>query len=416
MRLTITLSAAVTLAACSAAGGPPASLPNEADGAAPVLAAGVDASAAPEIDASVPRGMDATASADVVAPPPAEGDAGADAPPDAVTDARADADTDAAPLLGIDCTTDDAADEAPARLGCSGLYDDWPARHVAPANAAYDPGFHLWSDGADKSRWIRLPEGTHIDTSNMDEWTFPVGTKVWKEFRLSGAPVETRLLWKRGVADWVYATYAWTHDGSDATRLDGGATNVFGTTYEIPARDACVTCHAGRIDRVLGFEAVSLASPRATGLTLSALVARGLVTSAPSRPLAVPGAGTPAEGALSWLHANCGTACHNRSPEAFAGVTGLFMRLDVATLGSVQATDAWQTAVGQPSGFQPSPDAGFSRIAPGDVAHSAIPFRDGTRDDQGQSFQMPPIDTHLVDTADVAAVKAWIAAMSPDGG
>jgi hypothetical protein len=186
--------------------------------------------------------------------------------------------------------------------------------------------------------------------------------------------------------------------------------NVWGTSYEIPTRAMCDSCHQGRLDGVLGFEAVSLAAPKATGLPMSVLVASGRVTRAPMSSLRVPG--TPTESAaLGWLHANCGTACHNRSPNALAGSTGLWMRLEVARLGAVPLTDTWQTAVGVPSGFQPSQDGNLLRIAPNNPGRSAIYFRDSFRDDQGQGWQMPPLDTHVVDSTDVAAVRAWILSM-----
>ena len=40
----------------------------------------------------------------------------------------------------------------------------------------------LWADYATKQRWILLPPGTKIDATDPNEWVFPVGTKVWKEF------------------------------------------------------------------------------------------------------------------------------------------------------------------------------------------------------------------------------------------
>ena len=40
------------------------------------------------------------------------------------------------------------------------------------------PRWQLWSDEAVKRRWIWLPPGSTIDTTNMDHWKFPVGTKV----------------------------------------------------------------------------------------------------------------------------------------------------------------------------------------------------------------------------------------------
>lgn len=352
-------------------------------------------------------GSDPSADLDVGAAAPTDAGA-ADADHDAARDAHDDPDGgDGAPDLGIDCATDAGH---PVQLGCTGLYSSWPTRTIAPDVRPYTPGLALWSDGAAKSRYIRLPPGTQVDTGNMDEWTFPVGTKVWKEFRVGGVRVETRFLWKRGPGDWFRTTYAWSADGSSATELTTGMQSVNGTTYEIPPQSACTACHQGRIDFVLGFEAVSLAAPGATGLTLQELVHEGLLTTPPRAPLVVPGNATESA-AIGWLHANCGTACHNRSPASLAGSTGLFMRLDVATLRSVQSTDVWNTAVGQPSSFQPTPDSNLLLIAPGAPSNSAIYFRDSYRDTQGEDFQMPPLDTHVVPTAGVALVQSWILSM-----
>ena len=311
-------------------------------------------------------------------------------------------------VTGIDCGTNT---DHPTQLACTGLYSDWPSRTIAAGNVAFDPGLHLWSDGADKSRWVYLPPGTQIDTTNMNEWTFPVGTKFWKEFRLGGRRVETRFLSKSAFG-WFLTTYQWSDDESAAVEVTNGVLNVRGTGYEIPSQNACTICHMGRLDDVLGFEVVGLSSPAASGLTMAELVRQGLVTSAPASPVVIPGNATESA-ALGWLHANCGNACHNRSSNSLAGSTGLWMRLEVANLGSVGATDTYTTAVNVPSNFQPFDGAGLLRVTPGSDAQSAIPFRDGTRDDQGQGFQMPPIDTHIVDTAGVAAVRAWINAMPP---
>jgi hypothetical protein len=76
------------------------------------------------------------------------------------------------------CTTDGGL---PSELRCTGLYGDWATRTIASDVEYYDPGYKLWSDGAVKRRWIRLPPQTQIDTTDMEDWQFPVGTKIWKE-------------------------------------------------------------------------------------------------------------------------------------------------------------------------------------------------------------------------------------------
>src|SRR4051812_34870931 len=67
--------------------------------------------------------------------------------------------------------------ELPRRLSELGLYADLRAGSVVEDVRPYRPSFALWSDGASKRRWIRLPAGARIDTSDMDAWRFPVGTE-----------------------------------------------------------------------------------------------------------------------------------------------------------------------------------------------------------------------------------------------
>jgi len=305
------------------------------------------------------------------------------------------------------------ADEPTTRLECTGLYATSavgsPESEIAPDVLEYAPAIPLWSDGAQKRRFLRLPPGTTIDSKNMDEWIFPVGTRLWKEFSLSGRKVETRYLEKRADGTWLRTTYAWSDDESHATEVTTGVQNVRGTGYNIPQQSECSECHDGAIDGVLGFEAIGLSSPGSTGLTMQELTRRGLLSSPPATLPVVPG--TPLDAAaLGWLHANCGNACHNRTERSAAGWTGLHMRLTTDGLGSVQDTDTFKTAVGVASSFQPTPNAGLLRIKPGDPAHSAIPFRDLSRTAQGSplGWQMPPIATNIPDVAGVGTVKTWI--------
>src|SRR5262245_5644757 len=74
--------------------------------------------------------------------------------------------------------TDDNPIVAPLKLSETGLYDSSGA--IDPRNAPFVPQYPLWSDGAEKSRWIQLPEGARIDVSDVDAWRFPTGTKFWK--------------------------------------------------------------------------------------------------------------------------------------------------------------------------------------------------------------------------------------------
>lgn len=316
---------------------------------------------------------------------------------------------DAAP---VDCTADGESSH-PTHVQCTGLYTDFANRVISPDAQPYDPGLHMWADGAETRRWIYLPPGQKIDTTDLNEWKFPTGTKLWQEFRLLGKRVETRFLWKIAPQTWFRTTYQWSDDESDAVELVTGQINVRGIGYEIPSTDVCQTCHGGRLDLVLGFELVSLSSPTATGLTIDQLTQKGLLTKAPTAKPVIPG-DQLTSGSLSFLHSNCGTSCHANTPSASASASGLFTRLEVDATGALpvdwRQTPTYKTAFNVVSTFTPigQPAGSFYRIKPSDASKSAIPYRAGRRDGV---VQMPPIASHLVDFTDVKTVQDWINAM-----
>ena len=76
---------------------------------------------------------------------------------------------------------------------------------IDPRNLPFAPQYPLWTDGAAKARWIRLPEARAIDVTDVDAWRFPAGTMLWKEFAFGGRKVETRMLWQPEPDAWVFA-------------------------------------------------------------------------------------------------------------------------------------------------------------------------------------------------------------------
>ena len=85
------------------------------------------------------------------------------------------------------------ASPLPEHLRDTGLYARGRGEQIAADVLPFSPQYPLWSDGAEKRRWIRLPPGTRIDAHDADRWVFPVGTRLWKEFSL-GRRLETRML------------------------------------------------------------------------------------------------------------------------------------------------------------------------------------------------------------------------------
>ncbi len=304
----------------------------------------------------------------------------------------------------------------PTSLTCTGLFANVATKEVAAGIRAFAPAVPLWSDYAEKKRWIWLPPGTKIDASNPKEWRFPVGTKVWKEFVRDGKRVETRLFQKTQSDYWVRATYAWNADDSAAVQSAGGDMpwGTDGGTYHIPTGAECDQCHQGRTDHILGFEAVSLGLAGATGLTLADLVSEQLIAPPPvSTSLTVGDDGTGAAAApLTWLHINCGVTCHNDNPTSTAFGSSMRLRLDPAlldgrssaafpsrttTMGVLATTPAW---IDQP------------RIVPGDPSHSLLVKLITNRGTNNPvDNQMPPIASFLVDLTDTQNVIAWIGKM-----
>ncbi|MDF2693847.1 MAG: hypothetical protein K0S65_2230, partial [Labilithrix sp.] len=184
--------------------------------------------------------------------------------------------------------------KAAALLSGTGLFADVRAARLAPGVAAYRPRFELWSDGATKRRWVYLPEGTRIDTSDEDAWQFPEGTKLWKEFSRDGVRVETRLLSKVGPApsDWLAVSYVWRADGTDAVMTPAGQSNARDTPHDVPAARDCMGCHGGIASRVLGFSAIQLENDdteRPDEMSLARLTRERRLSRPLTRALRVPG-------------------------------------------------------------------------------------------------------------------------------
>jgi hypothetical protein len=311
----------------------------------------------------------------------------------------------------------------PQTIECTGLYTNVASKELAPGIVPYAPAVPLWADFAEKQRWIYLPPGTTIDTSDPNEWTFPVGTKVWKQFTRDGILVETRLFEKLEPGYWQYGTYAWNDAGTEAM-ASGGVNIPWGTdggVYHIPTPDECNQCHKGRNDHLMGFEQVSLGLDGAVGLTLEQLVAQNLLSPPPaSTHLSVGDDGTGLAAApMEWLHVNCGVSCHNENPNSTGFGSGMDLRLDPTLLDGGPSTnfDTRTTTLGATANNPMW--SGLVRIVPGDPAHSLLVTLITNRGTNNPAQnQMPPIATYIVDTPDTDTVINWISHMPelPDGG
>ena len=288
----------------------------------------------------------------------------------------------------------------PRLLSQTGLFSDIKSGTLADGVRYYEPRYVLWSDGATKRRWLYLPRGAHIDTSDMDFWTYPVGTTAWKEFTRDGVRVETRMLRKNGPTpgDWTMIAYEWKDDLSDAVAIPGGQPNARGTAHDIPSQANCLFCHGNMKDVLLGVSAIQMSHSTAKpGLRIDDLIAEGVLTNPPTSPIQIPG-DSVAETALGYLHANCGM-CHNSQSGLARGIA-LRLWESTAHLGSVKDTLGYRTTVDRPNAFLPD----LHIIEPGRPDDSELVIRISERGVR----QMPPLATKIVDTAGVAAIRAWV--------
>jgi hypothetical protein len=309
----------------------------------------------------------------------------------------------------------------PLHLRDTNLYADWDSKTISRDNLAHSPQYPLWTDGAAKARWMYLPAGTWIDASDPDEWRFPVGTRLWKEFRFARR-AETRFI-EHTPSGWRYATYVWNEDETEAVLApEGGIRQSVeirpGIRHAIPSRTDCLACHEASPVRALGVSALQLSPDRdpnaphaerlpAGAVDLWSLVERGLVRNLPpgfERAAPRIEATTPtARAALGYLHANCGS-CHASAGELAS--------LDLALNYSVRAaagqhTRAVVTSLGRPSRARVAglPNPG-ERVRPGDPDASVLLARMASRH---PVRQMPPLGSRLVDEEAVRLIRRWIA-------
>lgn len=309
----------------------------------------------------------------------------------------------------------------PERLTDTGLFDGDRAGVVARGVRAFSPQYPLWSDGLSKRRWIQLPAGGVVDGSNEHAWTFPAGTRLWKEFSFQGRKVETRVLWK-GTTGWNYGSYAWNDDGTEAVLApeEGLITRIEvapGRRHVIPSRADCAACH-GSPDRgrPLGFNALQLSADRDPGAihgeplqegmqTLDVLLKEGWLHGGTETAAAAPRIRTQdpsTRAVLGYLAANC-SHCHDGSGEiaALAPVIrypDLLQDGDAVARSLLDAPTSWQL---------PGVEHGSTvLVEPGSPERSALLARMKSR---APSSQMPPLGTVLRDGQAIDAVARWIA-------
>ena len=332
----------------------------------------------------------------------------------------------ASPRPGVDMAR--LMSDTPAQtLQGYGLFEDargWrPARGVTP----YALNTPLFSDYAEKRRYVFLPPGAAMTYRDRGVMDIPVGGALIKTFGYrrdqrdaseQARPVETRLLIHRS-SGWAALTYVWNAEGTEAVLKRAGASLKVGFVdtngvpraidYVVPNVNQCKQCHSvdGRLSPI-GPKARNLngAYDYGSGVEnqLDHLAKAGLLKAAPAtasiaRTPVWDDLAEPVDGrARAYLDINCGH-CHSRA--GFASNSGLFLELEETDM-SAFGVGKRPVAAGRASG-----GLEFA-IAPGDPDHSIIVHRMASTE---PGVMMPQLGRSVPHAEGLALVRAYIAQM-----
>ena len=310
---------------------------------------------------------------------------------------------------------DDSAiisDALPQKLSAYGFFSDPPARTPAARVTPYTLNTPLFSDYAEKQRYLYLPAGTRATYDPDKVLDLPVGAALIKTFgyQQAGAlkPLETRLLLHRA-AGWVALPYVWDADGRDATLRRAGTripvtfADASGASrsisYAVPNQNQCKDCHA-----LSG--AITPIGPKARNLNdgaqLQRLVAAGLLDRAPADAPRLARWDDPtaplAARAIAYLETNC-AHCHN--PAGAASNSGLFFDWKQPD-ATARGLGKHPVAAGRGSGGR------LYDIDPGKPDNSILLYRMASTE---PGVAMPELGRALPHTEALAMLKEWIAHM-----
>jgi len=295
----------------------------------------------------------------------------------------------------------------PDQLSDSGCVETANPGQPISAMIPFEVNAPHWSDGAHNENWLAIPNGSKIDHQQGDDWVFPIGSVIMKNFILNDSLIETRFMMRHNDGGWGGYTYEWDDDGTDATLVVGGKEKeIDGQMWIYPSAAECSACHTDAATGALAPETVQLNGlftyPQ-TGVTANQLESlekidmfTELLPSSAEGLLRLVNPYDVTENlqdrAKSWLHTNC-SSCHQPGVVTQINIDFRFKTpLSEMMLCNVPPQNqAW--GITNPM-----------RLAPGDASRSLIHNRP-SRLDEGQ---MPPIGTNLVDVEGVNLIEQWI--------
>jgi len=349
-------------------------------------------------------------------------------------------------VIGVDFTESgrflslqqkDVVNDPPDKLSDLGIFQDLDNLTPIEGIIPYTVNSPLWSDRAEKKRWIALPnlstvegETNSITFRENQPWSFPEGTVFIKHFELpldltnsdNNKKLETRFFVVGKEGEHYGLTYRWNDDGTEATLLrvaeseeidimDNGVF-AFTQTWDYPSRDQCLTCHNSNANFVLGFNTHQLNCTmyypefNIEMNQLSFLDEQGLFNQSVRDPYTLPKSyaledeSVPLELRIrSYMDSNCAN-CHRSN-----GINRVDMDLRYSLPLSLHKT------IGVDVKSEES-TWGAEIIAPGEYENSELWIRDSST----ESNRMPPIGRNLVDQVYIDSLEKWIGLLDESDG
>ncbi|WP_396637175.1 Ig-like domain-containing protein [Maribacter sp. R77961] len=327
----------------------------------------------------------------------------------------------------------------PSLLSETGAFQDLQTLQPSQGVIPYELIEAFWSDGAEKKRWMAIPNnGSHdtaseqISFSENSDWEFPVGSVLIKHFELSidennpslTKRLETRFSIKTTNGSFYYLTYKWNDAQTDALLLESGlneniqiskadgSTEIQTWTY--PSAADCISCHNPATGGTLGTRTRYLNSDYTyektgkTGNQLVTLSHLGILNATiddadtenfQTYKTLADDTATLDEKARSYLDLNC-AYCHR------PGGTGERAQFDLRLFNSLAQTNLLTVGTNTPIGID-----GEKIVVPGDASKSILFHRTNSTD---ASIAMPPIAKNTVDERAVSLISEWINQLDPN--
>ncbi len=300
------------------------------------------------------------------------------------------------------------ADAFPATLAEYGFFADAAKQVPAARVMPYRLNTPLWSDGAEKLRFMYLPAGAQAKADGENLLQLPVGAALIKTFAFpeNGRRrlIETRVLLHRA-SGWVALPYLWNAEQTEAKLALAGARVPVITPageaieYRVPNKNQCKECHG--LNGV-----VTPIGPKARNLShewLQRFASAGMLDSVPPVKSAVPlwedrAKVSAASAARGYLDVNC---AHCHQPGAGASNSGLDLR--------------WQQTDSQALGVMKRPVAAgrgagelLFDVVPGKPDESILVHRMASTEG---GVAMPELGKTTVDKDGLKVVERWIAGL-----